>query len=66
MLVAAFEIKTVSFFQPVLFTAIEHNFEGAAQNIKKFLAVVCVGFSAAGRRSDAKQVRLHHCGITPG
>jgi len=65
MLVAAFEIKAISFFQPLSFSTVKNDFEGAADDIQKFLPIMSVGFSAAGRGSNAKQVRLHHRGVAP-
>src|SRR5437870_11111636 len=54
-----FEIKTIAGPEPV-FLPIERNLQLAPQNVEKFLALVCIRFTAARLSGDSEQVRFHH------
>src|SRR5271155_414327 len=64
MMRAAFEIEAITLFEAKGFTVIERDFETATHDEEEFLALMRVGFSAAGSRGDPKEMRLHH-GISP-
>src|SRR5207245_11462379 len=59
----AFEVKTIARPEAV-FLPVERNMQLPAQNVEKFLALVCVRLTAAGLGSDSEQVRFHNR-ITP-
>lgn len=44
---------------------VQPDFEFAAQDVKKFFALVCVGFAAATAGFDAEEMRFHG-GVAPG
>src|SRR5882762_5536151 len=61
----ALEIEAVAGLETVVFVGVEPDFEFAAKDVQKLLALVSVGFTAAAAGLDAEEVRLHG-GIAPG
>src|SRR5579859_3877103 len=61
----ALEIETVARLHAVVLVGVEPDFKFAAENMKKFLAFVSVGFAAVAAGLDAEKMRLHG-GVAPG
>jgi hypothetical protein len=59
-----FEIETIAGTKAVVPLMLQPDFKLAAKHVKKFLALVRIGFTTATARLDAKQMRLHG-GIAP-
>jgi hypothetical protein len=54
-----FEIETITGPKPIVSLMLQPYFKLAAKHVKKFLALVRIGFAAAAARLDAEEMRLH-------
>ena len=56
----AFEIEAVTGLELVVLVVADPDFKCPANDVKKFLAFMCVRFAAAAAGLDAEEMRLHH------